>query len=110
VLVDVRTSTARRNIRELGLEDRCEVERSDALRFLRRNNDRYDLVLCDAPYRLADRLAPDLDKLIAPRLAPGGRVVIESGVRAPLELSLPLSVERAYGDTLVRVYDAAPQR
>jgi 16S rRNA (guanine966-N2)-methyltransferase len=103
-LVDSDPRLARRNVAELGLEDRCEVVRADAVRFLRRGGERFDLVFCDPPYRLADRLGGDLSELIPDRLADGGRVIVESAVRAPLELSLPLAVERRYGDTVVRVY------
>jgi 16S rRNA (guanine966-N2)-methyltransferase len=104
VLVDTHTALARRNVRELGLADRCDVVRSDARAFLRRTRRRFDLVLCDPPYRLADRLGPELDKLVAPRLSEGGRVIVESAARRPLELSLPLALERRYGDTLIRIY------
>jgi 16S rRNA (guanine966-N2)-methyltransferase len=103
-LVDTHTGIARRNVRRLGLEGRCEVVRSDAARFLRRSRSRFDIVLCDPPYRLADRLEADLDSLIPRRLASGGRVIVECAARRPLELSLPLLVERRHGDTLVRVH------
>jgi len=66
----------------------------------------FDLVLCDPPYRLADRLANALDPLIRRVLAGGGRVVVESSPDRPLPLSLPLLTERHYGDTLVRVHSA----
>jgi 16S rRNA (guanine966-N2)-methyltransferase len=103
-LVDSHTALARRNVRQLGLEDRCEVVRSDAIRFLRRSRQRFDLIFCDPPYRLADRLEGELDSLIPGRLAEGGRLICESAARRPLELTLPLLAERRYGDTLVRVH------
>jgi hypothetical protein len=34
-------------------------------------------------------------------------VIIESDVRQPLEVALPLEVERRYGDTLIRVHGRA---
>jgi hypothetical protein len=37
-------------------------------------------------------------------LAPAGRVVSESDRRSPLELDLPLTDERRYGDTLIRIH------
>ena len=45
-----------RNVEELGLERRCEVVRGDAIRYARARceAERFDLVLCDPPYRLAD--------------------------------------------------------
>jgi 16S rRNA (guanine966-N2)-methyltransferase len=102
--VDTRTALVRRNVGDLGVGDRCEVVRSDARAYLRRARARFDLVFCDPPYRLADRLEGDLDMLIPHRLAPEGRLIAEGSVRRPLRLSLPLLVERRYGDTLVRIH------
>lgn len=104
-LVDSHSSAARRNVRALELEGRCTVIRSDALRYLRRATSRFDLVFCDPPYKLADRLGADLESLVPPRLAKGGRLISESAVRRPLELDLALLTERRYGDTLIRVHD-----
>jgi 16S rRNA (guanine966-N2)-methyltransferase len=103
-LVDTRPQTARDNLESLGLGERARTVRSDAARFLRRAEEQsFDLVLCDPPYRLADRLAADLVQLIPHSLAEGGRVMTESSPDRPLELPLPLVTERRYGDTLVRV-------
>jgi 16S rRNA (guanine966-N2)-methyltransferase len=107
VLVDTDPAVARRNVDSLGVAERCSVVRADAIRYLTREQDRIDLVFCDPPYKLADRLGPEFDKLVPDRLAEGGRVILESDVRRPLELDLPLQVERGYGDTLIRVHRAA---
>ena len=107
-MVDTGVSLARRNVRELGLAGRAEVVRSDALRYLRRSRRRFDLIFCDPPYRLADRLEGELDSLIPGRLAEGGRLICESAARRPLELSLPLLAERRYGDTLIRIHQRGP--
>jgi 16S rRNA (guanine966-N2)-methyltransferase len=106
-LVDTRTSLARRNVAELGIGDRCDVVRSDARAFLRRGRGRFDLVFCDPPYRLADRLEADLDTLIRNVLAPGARLMVEGAARRPPMLSLPVVTERRYGDTVVTIYEAA---
>src|SRR3954447_16019347 len=104
-LVDTHPAAARRNLEALELTDRATAVRADAARFLRRAEEgSYDLVLCDPPYRLADRLTAELDPLIRRVLAPGGRVVVEASPDRPLPLDLPLSVERAYGDTLIRIH------
>jgi 16S rRNA (guanine966-N2)-methyltransferase len=104
-LVDRDVGAARRNVESLAIGDRAKVVRSDALRFLRdAEPGSFDLVLCDPPYRLADRLAAELDQPIRQCLAEGGRVIVETTPDAPLELSLPLITERRYGDTLVRVH------
>jgi 16S rRNA (guanine966-N2)-methyltransferase len=106
-LVDTKPDAARRNVDALELRERASVVRSDAARFLRRAEPgSFDLVLCDPPYRLADRLTSELDPLIRRLLAEGGRVMIESSPDNPLHMSLPLLTERAYGDTLIRVYAA----
>jgi 16S rRNA (guanine966-N2)-methyltransferase len=104
VLVDTDPRLAGRNVADLGLEDRCRVVRSDALRFLAGADDRFELVLCDPPYALADSLAPDLDRLIPTRLEPGGRLVTESAAREPLDLDLPLLAERRFGEALLRIH------
>jgi 16S rRNA (guanine966-N2)-methyltransferase len=104
-LVDTHPAAARRNLEALELTGRARTFRSDAGRFLRRAEEAsYDLVLCDPPYRLADRLAADLDPLIRNALAEGGRVMAESSPDRPLPLTLPLVTERSYGDTLVRIH------
>lgn len=103
-LVDLEIELAQRNLQALGLEERCEVVRSDVLRFLGRPSDRFDLVFCDPPYSLAERLEVELDQLLPDHLAPGARVVVETRSDAPLRLSLPLGTERSYGDTLICVY------
>ena len=104
-LVDTHPRTARENVERLGLGERAHVIRSDAIRFLRRGEQgAFDLVLCDPPYRLADRLATDLGPLIPGVLAVSGRAMIESSPDNPLQIELPLLTERAYGDTLVRIH------
>jgi 16S rRNA (guanine966-N2)-methyltransferase len=103
-LVDTHPRVARQNVESLGLGDRAQVVRADAARFLRRaEQGSFDLVLCDPPYRLADRLAADLDPLIRRALAQGGRVVVETSPDRPLPIDLPILVERRYGDTLISV-------
>jgi 16S rRNA (guanine966-N2)-methyltransferase len=107
-LVDTHTSLARRNVAGLGIGDRCDVVRMDARSFLRRGRGRFDLVFCDPPYRLADRLEADLDTLIRNVLAPGARLMVEGAARRPPRLLLPVVTERRYGDTVVTIYEAAP--
>lgn len=104
VLVDSATGPAQRNVAALGLEDRAELVRADALDFLRREQRAFDLILCDPPYRLARRVGPDLETLLFPRLAPAGRLVVESAAREPLDLGRPPRRERRYGDTLLRIW------
>ena len=105
-LVDTHTTLLRRNVSELGLDGRAEVVRADAVRFLRRTRRRFDLILCDPPYKLADRLERELEDLVPGRLTEDGRLITESAARSPLDLTLPLVTERRYGDTLIRVHGA----
>ncbi len=94
-----------RNLAALGLA--AEVQRADALRFLERARNgarQYDLVFLDPPYRHASTLGGKLSTTLAPVLAPDARVIAESDRHAPLELKLPISDERRYGDTLIRIH------
>jgi 16S rRNA (guanine966-N2)-methyltransferase len=105
VLVDTEPELARRNVEALEIGDRATVERSDAGAYLRgAPRGAFDLIFLDPPYGLAPRLAAELDPILAPPLAEGGRVITESAAREPLTQSLPLIRERRYGDTLIRVH------
>ncbi len=104
VLVDSNPVLAKRNVVALGLENRCRVVRSDALRYLERTNERFDLVLCDPPYAFAERIAPDLERLVPPLLSDGGRLVLESAAREPVDLDLPQLAERRFGEALIRIH------
>jgi 16S rRNA (guanine(966)-N(2))-methyltransferase RsmD len=98
----------RQNLERLGAGE-ARVFRADALSFLRgaaRHGDRWDLVLCDPPYRLAHRLGATLGPLLVPVLETGGRIVCESSVKDPMRLDLPLLDERRYGDTRIAVHSA----
>ena len=101
-------TSLRANLDALGLaEPEAELRRADVLAALRDARERaetYDLVLCDPPYRLAADLGRTLSDLLPPLLADGARVVTESDRRTPLDLDLPLSDERRYGDTLIRIH------
>ena len=114
-LVDRDTRAALGNIKRLGLEDRVDLIRSDVSSYLsslgpsneRRatSNEHFDLIFLDPPYRLADRLGPELDTRLGALLSPEGRVIVESPARRPLALdSLELIRERRYGTTRVAFY------
>ena len=90
-----------------GASDGAEVRRQDALRFLlsaRSQARDYDLVFLDPPYRLATRLGGRLSEALPHVLTARATVVTESARRDPLDLDLPLSDERRYGDTLIRIH------
>ena len=109
VLVDRAPALAGRNADALGIANRCEVVRADAVRYLERTADRFGLVFIDPPYKLAARLGPELSKHLPLRLARYSRLVVESSARRPLEIDLPertfeLVDERRIGEALIRVY------
>jgi 16S rRNA (guanine966-N2)-methyltransferase len=106
-LVDSDPRLATRNVRDLGLGPRAEIVRDDVRRYLDRATERFDLVFCDPPYRLADRLEGELAKLIPARLAEGSRVIVESSADRPLDVGLPLIKERTFGEAVVRIHAGA---
>ncbi|MGI8728763.1 MAG: 16S rRNA (guanine(966)-N(2))-methyltransferase RsmD [Solirubrobacteraceae bacterium] len=94
------------NLEALGIE--AEVRRMQALVALRaaaKRAEAYDLVLLDPPYRHSAELGRELSEALAPVLAPGAQIVGESDRRAPLELAFPISDERRYGDSVIRIHD-----
>ncbi len=99
-------AAVRANLEALGID--AVVRRMDAAAALRPSPapaDPYDLVFLDPPYRHAAELGRELSEALAPVLARGARVVTESDRREPLELAFPLSDERRYGDTIIRIHD-----
>jgi len=93
----------RDNVAELAAG--ADVVAADArayLRAARHEGAQYDLVFLDPPYRTAAELGRELE--VSPVLAAGARVVAESDRRSPLELGLPVTDERRYGDTLIRIH------
>jgi 16S rRNA (guanine966-N2)-methyltransferase len=111
-MVDRDTRPALGNVERLGLSDRVELVRADAGGWLASAagaaGRRYDLVFIDAPYKLADLLAAELDTHLPGVLAPAGRAVIESGARRPLAInSLERLRQRRYGAADVSIYAEA---
>lgn len=112
VLVDdsaVAAGAARTNIAAFGIEDRATVLELDVVRAvqrLRADDEKFDLVLIDAPYSKAPELVARLADALPDLLEPGARVVLEGDRRNPPSLPLPLDRERNYRDVLVRLYDA----
>jgi 16S rRNA (guanine966-N2)-methyltransferase len=94
----------RRNLDAVGTE--AQVRRQDALRFLSSARGAFDLVFIDPPYDSAVRVAGPLSERLPVVLTRQARIVTESDKRAPLELSLPLEMERIYGDTRIAIHRA----
>jgi 16S rRNA (guanine966-N2)-methyltransferase len=112
VLVDRDTRPALGNVESLGLGDRVELVRSDAGRWLAAAAEApepplFDLIFVDAPYRLADRVALELNAHMPRLLRAGGRAIVESGARSPLRVdSLERLRQRRYGAADVSFYGA----
>lgn len=86
---------------------RAEVQAGEAIRALgdlAKAAELYDLVFLDPPYDSVEVLVEQLARFVAPVLAAGARVVCESDRRAPLQLPLPITFERRYGDTLITIH------
>jgi 16S rRNA (guanine966-N2)-methyltransferase len=62
-----------------------EIVAGDALAFLARSRERFDVVFLDPPFR--QNAVPDLLARLPPRLAPGARVYVEGA--APVEAGAP---------------------
>jgi 16S rRNA (guanine966-N2)-methyltransferase len=108
-LVDRDTRPALGNVERLGLRGRAELVRAEAETWLAANDrpdgGRYDLIFVDAPYKLADLVARQLDTHLPGVLARGGRAVVESGARRPLAIgSLERLRQRRYGAADVSIY------
>ena len=58
----------------------------------------------DPPYDSASRLSEPLSAALPAVLTEDALIVTESSTRTPLELSLPLIRERAYGDTRIAIH------
>jgi 16S rRNA (guanine966-N2)-methyltransferase len=110
VLVDRDTRPALGNVERLGLGERAELVRADAMRWLAARSaepdaPRFDLVFVDAPYRLADRVGQELNTHLPRLLTERGRAIVESGARRPLRLeSLERLRQRRYGAADVSFY------
>ena len=94
----------RRNLERIGVN--AEVRRQDALGFLSRAGDRFDLVFVDPPYDSAGRLGDSLSEALPNVLTENARIVTESDKHSPLDLELPLERERTYGDTRIAIHRA----
>jgi 16S rRNA (guanine966-N2)-methyltransferase len=92
------------NLSRLGLKERSMVVNADVRIAPIPSLEGYDLVFVDPPYAQAGEFGPLLSDALPAMLRPQARVVSESDWRRPLELGLPLILERRYGDTLIRIH------
>jgi len=95
----------RANLAALDIEaDVRRMQASVALRAAADRGEAYDLVFLDPPYKHAAGLGRELSEALPAVLAHGACVVSESDRREMLGLELPLSDERRYGDTVIRIH------
>src|SRR5215211_2029238 len=102
-------ATIRENLRRAGFAGRGEVVRDDVGRALDRmltEGRVFNLIFADPPYRIAKTEVGGLVSRLRALLAPGGRVVIESG-EAPKKGTKKgkKGVTRRYGGTYVTILD-----
>ena len=97
---------ARRNARELDVEDQCIFLRADAVRYLRRyKGPAFDFIVADPPYSL--EAMRDMPSLALPHATEGGLFILEHDRRIffDQEPAHPdLDVSRSYGRTVVSVF------
>jgi 16S rRNA (guanine966-N2)-methyltransferase len=98
--------TIERNVEKLGLDD-ARVVRSDALRFLERARDRYDLVFVDPPYEMVESLRMPLVRHLPRLLSDDGTLVVETSIDVELDLPLRRATTRRHGSTRITIYYTA---
>lgn len=112
VFVDKNTEAVkviRQNLQHTGLAEKSQVLGTDALSYLTRPGDRFDLVFLDPPYA-SELLLPVLEK-VAPLVNDGGIIVCETDDTTELPNCIDrFAVAKTYrfGHTLVWVYRYAP--
>ena len=101
----------RENLRRTRFEGRAEVFRGDARReveILVREGREYRLIFADPPYKIAASEIGEVLPLLMELLAPGGRVVVESGDPLASEVvESAKGVSRRYGGTFVTIFEGA---
>jgi pantetheine-phosphate adenylyltransferase/16S rRNA (guanine(966)-N(2))-methyltransferase RsmD len=99
----------RENLRRARLEGRAEIVRGDVraeVEKLVRKKRKFRLIFADPPYRIAGSEIGEVLPLLIALLAPGGRVVVESGDSLPKELQESAKgVSRRYGGTVVTIFE-----
>ncbi len=95
----------RANAEALGVAEGCAVHRADALRWLPKATEPFDLVLADPPYALPEM--GRLPDLVLPLVAAGGLLVLEHDANTDFGNHPALVTSRAYGRTVVSLFQPA---
>jgi 16S rRNA (guanine966-N2)-methyltransferase len=87
----------KKNTEQLGISDMCVIIKSDAMTYIKKCKQSFDLIFMDPPYNkgLASLIAPELYFLIKP----GGIMVIEHSPRELINISS--YKYKSYGDTVL---------
>ena len=96
------------NLERTGFEDRAEVVRGDvgrALGLMLGEGRAFNLIFADPPYRIAKTEVGALLSRFGALLAPGGRLVIESGEAPTGVAGGEKGVTRRYGGTFVTILE-----
>jgi pantetheine-phosphate adenylyltransferase/16S rRNA (guanine(966)-N(2))-methyltransferase RsmD len=100
--------TIRENLRRAGFIERAEIIRDDVGRALDRmlaDGRLFNLIFADPPYRIATTEVGGVMSRLGALLAPGGRVVIESGEAPARDTGGEKGVTRRYGGTFVTILE-----
>jgi len=100
----VAVRTIERNLDKLGLEGR--IVRTEAMRFVAKTRERYDVVFVDPPYEMVESLRMPLAEHVPRVLVEGGVVVFETRAGVQPELPLRVRTSRRHGSTQLTVYEA----
>ena len=98
----------RENLRRAGVVERAEVVRGEVGQALDRmlaDGRVFKLIFADPPYRIATTEVADVLSRLGALLAPGGRVVIESGEAPAGGIRGKKGVTRRYGGTFVTILE-----
>lgn len=101
-------ATIRENLRRTKLQDRAEVVAGDVGRVLDRmltDGRQFNLIFADPPYRIAATEVGGVLSRLGALLAPGGRVVLESGEAPAAGTQGEKGVTRRYGGTYVTILE-----
>jgi pantetheine-phosphate adenylyltransferase/16S rRNA (guanine(966)-N(2))-methyltransferase RsmD len=100
--------TIRENLQRAKVADRAEVVAGDVRRVLDRmltDGRQFNLIFADPPYRIPATEVGGLMSRLGALLAPGGRVVIESGEAPAAGMVGKKGVTRRYGGTYVTILE-----
>ena len=97
----------KQNIERLGFSDRARIFRSNAVTFLKKPSEQYDIVFLDPPY--TEDIEPLLEQIASAQIVRQDGIVVAEHFKkqpSPQEAGvLKLIREACYGDTVLAFYD-----